>query len=263
MTGRVYLVGAGPGDPDLLTVRALRILRQADVVLYDRLVGSRVLELVNPLAQRIYVGKHEGEQQRVQGEIHALLLRFVREGRTVVRLKGGDPFVFGRGGEEWAALVRQGVPVEVVPGLSSALALPALAGIPLTCRGVSGGFAVVTGHREGRLARGSAAGEAHWRRYAAAETLVVLMGVKRRAEIARALIDAGRPPHEPVAFIESGCSPEQRVIEATLEDVAGERVEVVPPAVWIAGEVVAWRHRLSSRHQILAGSPGRHQTKLE
>jgi uroporphyrin-III C-methyltransferase len=235
--GKVWLVGAGPGDPGLVTLRAFQVLQEADVILYDRLVSEDVLKLANPVAERIYVGKDAGEQHRRQEEILRLMLGLVQEGRNVVRLKGGDPMIFGRGGEEWRFLVERGVPVEVVPGVSSAIALPAMAGIPLTYRGYSAGFAVVSGHcRDGM--------DQDWARYARVETLVVLMGVKNREGIADALIRLGRDPSEPVCFIERGSTPEERVIEATLGNVACGDVDVNPPAVWVIGKVVALRRVL-------------------
>ncbi|TFU14738.1 uroporphyrinogen-III C-methyltransferase [Thermus tengchongensis] len=235
--GKVYLVGAGPGDPELLTLKALRLLKEAEVVLYDRLVSPAVLELVNPLAQLIYVGKEVGEQERVQEVIFQQLLQHVRAGRKVVRLKGGDPLVFGRGGEEWLYLAEEGIPVEVVPGVSSAVAVPALAGIPLTMRGLAGGFAVFSGHTQGgRLPDLTP--------YARVDTLVVLMGVRERANIARELLRAGRRPEEPVAFIERGSTPQERVVASTLGEVAAGKVEVEPPAVWVIGQVVRMRARL-------------------
>lgn len=234
--GKVWLVGAGPGDPGLLTLRAFQVLQEAEVILYDRLVSEEVLSLANPTAERIYVGKHAGEPH-LQEEILHLMLQFIRDGRNVVRLKGGDPMVFGRGGEEWLFLVEHGVPVEVVPGVTSAIALPALAGVPLTYRGFSSGFAVVSGHCRDGL-------EQDWARYVRAETLVVLMGVKNRKTIAQVLIHLGRDPSEPVCFIERGSTPEERVIEATLGEVACGDVDVNPPAVWVIGEVVALRRIL-------------------
>ncbi len=240
--GKVYLVGAGPGDPELLTLKALRVLQTADVVLYDRLVSPAVLELVHPLAELVYVGKGPGEQERVQGEIFTLLLAHARAGQRVVRLKGGDPMVYGRGGEEWLALAEHGVEVELVPGVSSALALPGLAGIPLTLRGVAGGFAVLSGHTQGGALP-------ELTPYAGVDTLVVLMGVGERARIAQALIAAGRGADEPVAFIEKGSTPEERVVLATLGQVARGEVEVQSPAVWVIGQVVRLRERLSAARQ--------------
>lgn len=235
---KVYLIGAGPGDPDLLTVKAQRVLQTVEVVLYDRLVSPEVLLAVNSAAELIYVGKHEGEQESTQQLILELMLRRVSEGKTVARLKGGDPCVFGRAGEEWLFLVRHGVEVEVIPGISSALAAPELAGIPLSYRGLSQGFAVVTGHRAG-------ANGIYWQDYARVDTLVILMGVKNRASIARALIGAGRPADEPAVFIERATTPEERVIDSTLGDVAAGAVEVESPAVFVVGEVAALRSELA------------------
>jgi uroporphyrin-III C-methyltransferase len=235
--GKVYIVGAGPGDPDLLTVKAWRLIQQADVVVYDRLVSPEVLELIRPGAERIYAGKHEGEQRQAQERILELLLDYGRRPKRVVRLKGGDPMVFGRGAEEWAFLAGHGIETEIVPGVSSAVAVPALAGIPLTFRGVAASFAVATGHcREGQ--------QTDWARYAAVDTLVILMGVENRASIAARLIAAGRPPATPAAFIENGSTPREHVVTATLRDVAEGRVEVQPPAVFVVGEVVSMRQRL-------------------
>ncbi len=237
--GKIYLVGAGPGDPDLLTVKALRVLRQCDVVLYDRLISKEILELVNPAAERLYVGKHEGEQQAVQESIFQLLLEHACAGKSVVRLKGGDPLVFGRGAEEWALAIRHGVDVELVPGVSSAIAVPGLAGIPLTFRKLSRSFAVITGH----CGNGS---DENWRRYSQIDTLIILMGVKNRALIARNLIEAGRSRRDPVAFVERGASPDERVLVTTLGAVADEHILVKSPAVFVIGEVVRLRSMLSS-----------------
>lgn len=235
--GKVYLVGAGPGDPELLTLKALRVLQQADVVLFDRLVSQELLALLPPAAERVYVGKEVGNQQGRQGWIIDLLASYAHQGKTVVRLKGGDPLVFGRGGEEWQALRKQGVEVELVPGITSAVGVPGRAGIPLTFRGIASAFAVVTGHcQEGHVQ--------DWSAYARVETLVVLMGVGRRQAIAQALIAAGRDAEEPVAFIERGTTPSERVIVATLAMVADGVVQVTAPAVWVIGAVVNCRETL-------------------
>jgi uroporphyrin-III C-methyltransferase len=235
--GEVWIVGAGPGDPELLTLKAARTLEHAEVVLFDRLVGTGVLELIPQNAERVDVGKHPGDQLEVQGQIMTLLETHARRGKRVVRLKGGDPFVFGRGAEEWAHLAQRGIRVHVVPGISSSLAVPALAGIPLTFRGVARAFCVVTGQREIT----SDALE-DWRVYAGVDTLVVLMGVGERERIARKLIEAGRDPSEPIAFIERGSTPFERCITGTLEQAA--RLEVSAPAVWVCGRVVALRDQL-------------------
>lgn len=236
--GTVYLVGAGPGDPELLTLRAARILAEADCVLYDRLVSPAVLARVRPGAERIAVGKAPrgaGGSMAAwsQEAILDLLADRARRHRVVVRLKGGDPMVFGRGGEELAELRRRGIPVQVVPGVTSAVAAPGLAGIPLTLRGVASSFTVASGHCQ-------AGSSQDWARLAAADTLVVLMGVANRQATARALIEAGRPPAEPCAFVEWASWPRQRVIRATLEAVAAGCVQTEAPAVWIIGPVAAW-----------------------
>lgn len=228
----IYLVGGGPGDPDLLTVKALRILESADVVLYDRLISAEVLACVNPAAELVDVGKEEGQQCEVQRRIVPMLIAYTSRFRSVVRLKSGDPMVFARGGEELAELIEAGCDVEVVPGVSSALAAPILAGIPLTYRGLARSFAIATGHgRDGVLQ--------DWSAYARVDTLIVLMGVGHRAEIAQCLIDAGRPADQPAAFIERASTPNERRIFTTLAEVAGGSVEVEAPAVWILGSVVS------------------------
>lgn len=250
MTHTVYLVGAGPGDPDLLTLRALRVLARAEVVLHDRLVDPRILQLLPLGAEVIDVGKTCGAQARQQRRINALLVAHARAGRRVVRLKGGDPFVFGRGAEEAALLRDAGLEVEVVPGLSAALAVPALAGIPLTHRELSGGFAVVTGRRAGGPGGALSA-------LAGADTLVVLMGIEGRAGLARELLAAGRSPDEPVAFVERGATPRQRVVLADLATVAEGGVAVSSPAVMVVGAVarLAADHRIPIQGRVEARTP--------
>ncbi len=236
-TGKLYLIGAGPGDPELLTLKAARVLRESDVVLYDRLVSDEVLTFARPDAELLYVGKHEGEQERTQDQIFELIRRYAFDGKTVARLKGGDPLVFGRGAEEWARAVEDGIEVELIPGITSAISVPGLAGIPLTFRGVAQSFAVVTGHCHAGLAQ-------YWSKYAAVDTLAVLMGVKNRAFIAQSLIAAGRSPLEPVAFIQRGTLADEKVVESTLASVAAGEVEVESPAVFVIGEVVKLRDKL-------------------
>jgi uroporphyrin-III C-methyltransferase len=232
---KTYIVGAGPGDPGLLTVRALQVLQAAEVVLYDRLVGPGILALIPPSAELIYAGKFQGEQAEVQDFISRTLVEHAKAGRRVVRLKGGDPLIFGRGAEEWRLLHEAGVEVELVPGVSSATAVPGLAGIPPTFRGLADGFAVVTGHLRNEP------NSIDWSKYAAVDTLIILMGVRTRVTIARELISYGRPAEQPVAFIEKGATPEERVVVATLREVAEGLVEVENPAVFVAGEVVRLR----------------------
>ncbi|MDX1981545.1 MAG: uroporphyrinogen-III C-methyltransferase [Bryobacteraceae bacterium] len=237
---RVYLVGAGPGDPELITMKALRVLKAADVVIYDRLVSPEVLALGNPGATYVFAGKALGQQDAVQREIFGWLLHYGALGRTIVRLKGGDPMVFGRGGEELEFLAQHGFDVEVIPGVSSALAAPALSGIPLTYRGVAASFAVVAGHRESR-------DTFDWAAYRGVDTLVVLMGVAQRAVVAQDLIRAGRERNLPVAFVERVSTGRERVVESTLAAVADGQAEVESPAVWIIGEVVRLRVRMAER----------------
>lgn len=241
----IFIVGAGPGRADLLTVRAARILSECDAVLYDRLISPEVLDLVRPGAELHYVGKHEGDQDRVQPLILELLEDCARRLKRVVRLKSGDPLVFGRGAEEWAWLVERGWDVEMVPGITSAISVPALAGIPPTFRGMAGGFAVVTGHRK-------PGGCQQWHSYASVDTLIVLMGVQARHEIAQCLINAGRSSDEPVAFIENGSTPRERVITSTLQEVASGNVAVSAPAVMVVGEVVRLRDHLVPWFQAIA-----------
>ena len=230
--GTVYLIGAGPGDPDLITVKGLRCLRKADVVVYDRLANADLLAEA-PMAKRIYVGKVPGRHIHSQQEINSILLREAIRGKSVVRLKGGDPFVFGRGGEECQSLARAGIPFEIVPGISSALAVPAYAGIPVTQRGVAGSFTVVSGH-------GAGDGSYAIDRAQIPEqgTLVILMGVRYLAQIAADLIAYGRSPNTPLAVIERGAGHEQITTTATLDTVGRIAPTIRPPAIIVVGNVV-------------------------
>ncbi len=229
MKGKVYIVGAGPGDPKLLTLRALEVLQSSDVVLYDRLVNPEILEFLKPGTKSVYVGKEAGEQEEKQEFILGLMKELSLEGKKVARLKGGDPFVFGRGAEEALYLMGLGIDVEIIPGVSSCIAVPELSGIPLTMRGYSS-FAVVSGEK--------CMGEVNWSDYTNIETLVILMGVRNRECIASELIKAGRDPEEPVAFIEKGTWKDERFITSTLQAVAEGSVEINPPAVFLVGRVV-------------------------
>ncbi len=242
--GIVYLVGAGPGDPGLLTVRGLELLRQAEVVVYDRLVNRILLDEVPPQALRIAAGKLPGHHSLPQEQINTVLIAQARRGRRVVRLKGGDPFVFGRGGEEAEALAEAGVPFEVVPGVSSAVAVPAFAGIPLTHRRFSSSFAVITGHEEVCKGRSPMA----WGRLATAvDTLVILMGLKTLPSVVAELLAHGRAPQTPVALIRWGTTAAQETVTGTLADIAGkaQAAELEPPVVAVIGAVVALRDRLN------------------
>jgi uroporphyrinogen III methyltransferase/synthase len=231
----VHLVGAGPGDPGLLTVRALAVLQQADVVVYDRLSQVSLLDLAPASAERIDVGKAPGHQRLAQTEIDALLVERGKTGATVVRLKGGDPFVFARGGEEAAALSAAGVPFEVVPGVTSAIAVPAYAGIPVTLRHSSTSVTIVTGHED--PAAGDE-GTVDWDAVArVGGTIVVLMGVARIARIAERLVAAGRSPDTPVAAVQWGTRPEQRTVRATLATIG--RQPLGTPSTIVVGDVAA------------------------
>ena len=236
--GKAFLVGAGPGDPDLITVKGLRILEQADVVLYDRLVHSNLLDLAPSRARRIFVGKRCGKASMLQEEINRLLVEEVRAGHRVVRLKGGDPFIFGRGGEECLALVRHGIEFEVVPGISSVSAVPAYAGIPLTHRNLASGFTVVSGHLHG------ASAPHDWSVLAQCPTLVILMGLRNLDTIATRIVEAGRSEDTPVAVIHQGTTEAQQVVTGSLANVAERAAGLEPPAVIVIGEVAALRERL-------------------
>jgi uroporphyrin-III C-methyltransferase/precorrin-2 dehydrogenase/sirohydrochlorin ferrochelatase len=238
--GLVSLVGAGPGDPELLTLRAVQRLQAADVVVHDRLVSQQVLDYAAPGAELIDVGKRPGGAGPTQSEINALLVELGQQGRRVVRLKGGDPFVFGRGGEEALALARAEVAFEVVPGVSSALAAPAAAGIPVTHRGTSASVTVINGHDADQhdwdaLARGGG-------------TLVFLMAVEHLEEIVARLLAHGRAAGEPAALIEWATTPRQRIVQAQLSSLVGEarRAQVEPPAVLVVGPTAALAEQLRS-----------------
>jgi uroporphyrin-III C-methyltransferase len=234
VNGHVSLVGAGPGDPGLLTRRAIARLRAADLVLYDALIDNRILRYARR-AQRFFVGKRAGRHAMAQIAIHALMIRAARRGRRVVRLKGGDPFVFGRGGEEVLALQQAGVAYDVVPGVTSAVAAPASAGIPVTHRGVSSAFLVVSGHEEEAFA--SAIGQLEPN----GVTVVVLMGLGRSAAIACRLIDRGWSRGTPAAVIVDASRPEQQVWRGTLDRLAADAaaIDAGGAGTIVIGDVVA------------------------
>src|SRR2546428_3306415 len=222
-SGKVYLVGAGPGDPELITLKGLRCLRMADVVVYDRLVNLSLLDEAPSGAEWVFVGKKTGCHSVKQEEIHVLLIHYARQGRLVVRLKGGDPFVFGRGGEEALVLAEAGIPFEVVPGVSSISAVPASAGIPVTHRGLSSQVTIVAAHDEKALDLPALA--------AAPGTLVFFMGLGRLGAIADGLIAHGKPADTPAAVIASGTLPEQQTVIAPLADIGEAAGLVAPPAL--------------------------------
>ena len=234
----VYLVGAGAGDVGLLTCKAAELLRAADVVIYDRLADDAILNLC-PRAKKIYVGKAAGRHTLKQSEINQLLVDTARQNEIVVRLKGGDPFVFGRGGEEALHLRENNLPFEIVPGVTSAVAVPAYAGIPVTHRGIAASFAVVTGHEDPSKPESSI----NWPKLATAvDTLIFLMGVANLPQIVDKLIEHGRSPETPAALIRWGTKPTQEVFVTTLAEVPN--VKVQPPAIFVVGDVVNLREQL-------------------
>ena len=241
--GKVYMVGAGPGDPGLITVKGLEYLKKADVIIYDRLLDDLLLDSAAPAAERIYVGKAAGEHTRPQAEINQLLVTKTKEGKTVVRLKGGDPFVLGRGGEETEVLAQNSIPFEVVSGITSAIAVPAYAGIPVTHRGLASSFAVITGHEDPDKEESSI----NWEKLATGvDTLIFLMGMKSLPGIVSKLIEFGRPPDTPVAVIKEGTKPQQKTVVGSLMDIVAKVKgnHLTPPVIIIVGEVVRLRDKL-------------------
>lgn len=238
--GTVYLVGAGPGDPDLITVKGANILRAADVIVYDRLANPELLSVTSEHSEHIYVGKRPGKPSVSQEQINHILVTKAREGKDVARLKGGDPFVFGRGGEECLALKAEGISYVVVPGISSALAAPAYAGIPVTHRKVARSFTVVTGHtisisnvfeNRGPLAQ--------------ADTLVILMGLRNLPKIAETLIGLGRGADTPVAVVQEASYRSQQMVRGTLADIAQKVTHMEPPATIVVGELASEQRNLN------------------
>lgn len=240
--GEVYLVGAGPGDPELLTLRALKLMQIADVALYDNLISREVLDLLPPSVERIYVGKQRANHAMRQEEINALLVELARSGKRVLRLKGGDPFIFGRGGEEIATLSANGIPFEVVPGITAALGVAAYAGIPLTHRDCAQSCTFVTGHlKDGSM-------DLDWAALARPrQTIVVYMGLVGLADLCRRLVEHGMKPSMPAAVIEQGTSQSQRVVTATLRGLPRKAAaaRLHGPTLTIVGDVVRLRGRLN------------------
>lgn len=237
MTGKVYLVGSGPGDPELLTIKAKRLIESAEVILYDQLPGKEILGMLPENAEKIDVGKYAGNHKLSQWQINELLVKRAKEGKIVVRLKGGDPYLFGRGGEEAQALAREGIEVEVVPGITSAIAVPAYAGIPVTHRDYASMATFITGHED--PAKEDTALD--WELLARFEgTLVILMGVSMLERNVKELIKHGKSIDTPVAVIERGTRPDQRVTIGTLADIVGlcKQRKVKAPAITVIGDVV-------------------------
>ena len=241
--GMVYIIGAGPGDPGLITLKGAECLGKADVVIYDHLAGSELLGHVRKDARLIYAGKKGGDHTLPQQEINRLIVEEAKAGNIVGRLKGGDPFIFGRGGEEVEALVQEGLPFEVIPGVTSAIAVPAYAGIPLTHRGYTSTVAFVTGHEDPT----KEASDIDWKALAAIGTVVFLMGVKNLSNNISNLVKNGKPVSTPAALIRWGTTPDQETLTGTLADIeemARER-KLMPPAIFVVGDVVGLRDQLN------------------
>lgn len=252
MSGFVYLVGAGPGDPDLITVKGLKALRKADIVFYDRLVSEELLAEAPAHAELSYVGKELGmPSQSRQDAINEALVEHARLGKTVVRLKGGDPFVFGRGSEEAAFLNEHGVSWALIPGISSSIAGPSAAGIPVTHRGISAGFAVFAG-QEGEA---NHLPESHWQAAALIGTAVFLMGVSRLPFILEKQRQYGRSGDTPIAVIASATTPQQKVLYGTVETIQEKLTGIYPPAIIILGEVVAVGQSLALAQELCSTHP--------
>jgi uroporphyrinogen III methyltransferase/synthase len=241
--GKVYIIGAGPGDPGLLTVKAVRCLEKSDVLVYDYLVSPEILNYARADARLIYVGKKGGHHTVIQDEINRILVREASEGNTVARLKGGDPFIFGRGGEEAEVLFEAEIPFEILPGISSAIAVPAYAGIPLTHREHTSTVAFVTGHEDPKKDES----RIDWEKLSGIETLVFLMGVKNLPQIVASLLKNGRSPDTPVAIIRWGTTHDQFTLAGTLGGIAGlaEEKKMTPPAIFVVGEVAGLREKLN------------------
>lgn len=247
MAGKVYLVGAGPGDPGLITINGLSCIKQADAIVYDSLAAPSLLNSAPSGCTLIYAGKRAGSHHLSQSEINSLLASLAAEGKTVVRLKGGDPFVFGRGGEEAEFLARQGIECIVIPGISSCCAAPACAGIPVTHRGAASAFHVFA-------ARGSGGGRTDYKSIAAAEgTLVFLMGMERLGEITSALIEAGKDAETPAAVISRGTTGVQKTVTASLGGIAAAAADLPKPGLLVAGEAVRMRRVTAPKEGVLSG----------
>ncbi|MFJ9382180.1 uroporphyrinogen-III C-methyltransferase [Peribacillus sp. NPDC101481] len=241
--GKVYIVGAGPGDPDLITVKAIKCIAEADVILYDRLVNRELLLYGKPEAEYIYCGKAPGKHYVPQEDIHQLLISKSMEGKTIVRLKGGDPFIFGRGGEEAEVLVKHGIQFEIVPGITSGIAAPAYAGIPLTHREWGSSFAIVTGH----CVTGKP-DNINWHHLAhGVDTIAIYMGIKNLPYICKQLQSCGKKPETAIAVIEQGTTGFQRTFTGTIDSIVGiiTREQVANPAMIVIGEVVKLSEKLS------------------
>ena len=238
--GTVYLTGAGPGDIELLTVKALRVVQQADVIIYDRLANPDILTEAKDGCGFVYVGKEDSHHTLPQEEINEVIYQAALKHDNVVRLKGGDPLVFGRGGEEALYLRERNIKFEFIPGITSAIAVPEYAGIPVTHRGVTVSFRVVTGHESKK-----AHSQIHWENFKTDDTIVFLMGLHNLNKITRKLIKIGKPKDHPVAVISRGSRPDEKTVIGTLEDIYEKAKDLPTPALIVVGEVVKLHHQLS------------------
>ena len=241
MSKKVYLIGAGPGDIELMTVKALRVVKEADVIIYDRLANPEILEEAKDGCEFVYVGKEDGRHIMPQDEINEVIYQASLKYDCIVRLKGGDPLVFGRGGEEWVYLIERGVKFEFIPGITSAIAVPEYAGIPVTHRGVTVSFRVVTGHE----ATNKNKSQIPWENYKTDDTIVFLMGFHRLDKITQKLIEIGKPKDHPIAVISQGTTPNEKTVVGTLEDIYEKAKDLPTPALIVVGEVVKLREQLS------------------
>ena len=239
--GKVYLTGAGPGDIELLTVKALRVVREADVIIYDRLANPDILAEAKDGCEFVYVGKEDSHHTLPQEEINEVIYQAALKYACVVRLKGGDPFVFGRGGEEGIYLYERGIKFEFIPGVTSAIAVPEYAGIPVTHRGITVSFRVVTGHESTNKSHS----QIPWENYKTDDTIVFLMGLHRLKVITGKLMEIGKPPSYPIAVISRGTRPDEKTVVGTLEDIYEKAKDLPTPALIVVGEVVRLREQLS------------------
>ena len=237
---RVYLTGAGPGDIELLTMKAHRVITEADVIIYDRLANPKMLEMAKDGCEFVYVGKEDGRHTLPQDEINEVIYQNALKYEVVVRLKGGDPFVFGRGGEEGAYLKERGIGFEIIPGITSAISVPAYAGIPVTHRGVAVSFRVVTGHESPKKKES----QIPWENFKTNDTIIFLMGLHNLQKISSKLMEIGKPKDFPCAVISRGTTQEQQVVVGTLEDIVQKAQDLPTPALIVVGEVVKLREQL-------------------
>ena len=238
--GKVYLTGAGPGDVELLTLKAARVIREADVIIYDRLANPDILEMAKDGCEFVYVGKEDGRHIMPQDDINEVIYQNALKHGNVVRLKGGDPFVFGRGGEEAAYLFERDVKFEIIPGITSAVSAPAYAGIPVTHRGVAVSFRVVTGHESPN----KKVSQIPWENFKTDDTIVFLMGLHNLPKISKKLMEIGKEKDYPVAVISRGTTKDQKVVVGTLENIVEKAKDVPTPALIVVGHVVELREQL-------------------